>query len=1099
MAIEHKDRVKDQTSTAGTGSFVLDNISPTGFVGFLGTFSNGATVAYAIATSTNVQWEVGRGVWTAATKTLTRVPTSSSNGGALVPFTGGTKTIVSGPSAVDFNESATLTGVETLSRKTLVNPAFQGATLTDAAILSWDANLGSMAQVTIAGDRRMNPIVNLKNGPYWLFVTMGGSGNYKMTWDAVFQFDGGVVPLGSTAVGSVDAYQFIAYNNVAYSTRFVKGTAATAPATTKSILNNNFIVFGDSRLANCSQDATSFATNRTSSEGAAAYILEATNFRAVFAGNYAINSQALLDMQARLAGAAPTGSGTRGNILTVEPGKSAGIVIFLGGVNDGNTAMGTLGPIYQDIFQRLANAGKLVVVCNEISNNAFNGVQQAQLDRRSYLDNFSLPTNDSRILKANTFDLVLQPGTTNTGKTGLYFDALHLNTTGNRVLGEYIGGLLEPILSFNNYPVRNALPATQPILSASPAMGGTTGRITTETAGAGGANKDGAGGVGVTGQVADGYVFTRDTPLAALLNAAQPVAGSQLTIALSKGVDSDGFATQKFRLTGQFGLINTNYLCVLSDEEYLDKPTWATRSIPDGTQLFYKARVKVAALAKGLLGIGVGGVLYAYPDFQGDVRMLSGTTIYESGRDWRNSDLFDKVMVSPVQTVPVGYAASTINRTINNTIEISLSGGVPIDISAEVSRMSFGPEPGVAPPPVAGAIAYPFGSHLTPYVAGIAITNASQTAQDNFVRARYDGWLAGCNVPAPQGGPRARCGGWTVAIGDPQYASQNFAFFSESMGYGMLLTVLMAGYDTTAKVKFDGMFTVCRQHPAFNEGGQSSDLLDWRTDMNCASAGDGYDAMDGDMDIAMALLMADKQWGSTGTTNYKQRGINIINALKTYNMNASGYTQGLPQAQFTRCSDYMMAHFRAYKRATGDVFWDTAYSKCESFNQYVQANFSTVTGLIPENLIHCDQAHPDLSPGFTADNNAHEMDWFWNSCRVPFRLACHYVTSGDATTKTILNKMSTWLNSEMGALGVDGLSPGYKLDGTRIVARGAPGYYRSGAFSGPVMAGLTVDAAHQGQLNQLYTDATNTTEHGYYDYELSLLSLIMATGNWWNP
>ncbi|WP_449437807.1 glycosyl hydrolase family 8 [Pedobacter steynii] len=39
-------------------------------------------------------------------------------------------------------------------------------------------------------------------------------------------------------------------------------------------------------------------------------------------------------------------------------------------------------------------------------------------------------------------------------------------------------------------------------------------------------------------------------------------------------------------------------------------------------------------------------------------------------------------------------------------------------------------------------------------------------------------------------------------------------------------------------------------------------------------------ATDGDMDIAYALLLADKQWGSSGKINYKAEAISIINALK---------------------------------------------------------------------------------------------------------------------------------------------------------------------------------------------------------------------------
>jgi endo-1,4-beta-D-glucanase Y len=72
--------------------------------------------------------------------------------------------------------------------------------------------------------------------------------------------------------------------------------------------------------------------------------------------------------------------------------------------------------------------------------------------------------------------------------------------------------------------------------------------------------------------------------------------------------------------------------------------------------------------------------------------------------------------------------------------------------------------------------------------------------------------------------------------------------------------------------------------------------MDWRLEADGSSsdaAGGGWNAMDGDLDIAMALLMADRQWGSTGAWNYKQEGINTINAMKAFNMKPDGTTKGL--------------------------------------------------------------------------------------------------------------------------------------------------------------------------------------------------------------
>jgi hypothetical protein len=95
MALERKDRIKDQTTTTGTGIVNLDATAPTGFRTFVSSVTSGATVRYLIENSTSSEWEVGEGVFTDATPdTLSRVTVyASSNSGSLVNFSAGTKNV----------------------------------------------------------------------------------------------------------------------------------------------------------------------------------------------------------------------------------------------------------------------------------------------------------------------------------------------------------------------------------------------------------------------------------------------------------------------------------------------------------------------------------------------------------------------------------------------------------------------------------------------------------------------------------------------------------------------------------------------------------------------------------------------------------------------------------------------------------------------------------------------------------------------------------------------------------------------------------------------------------------------------------------------
>ncbi len=109
MPLDRKDRVKDQTQTTGTGSVVIDGLAPLGYRTITSAHATGSDVRYTIINAAGTEWEVGQGVWTSATNTLTRATVfASSNSGNLVSFSSGTKAVFTGPTAVDLNELATL-------------------------------------------------------------------------------------------------------------------------------------------------------------------------------------------------------------------------------------------------------------------------------------------------------------------------------------------------------------------------------------------------------------------------------------------------------------------------------------------------------------------------------------------------------------------------------------------------------------------------------------------------------------------------------------------------------------------------------------------------------------------------------------------------------------------------------------------------------------------------------------------------------------------------------------------------------------------------------------------------------------------------------
>jgi hypothetical protein len=92
MALVIKDRVKQNTTTTGTGTVTLSG-TLTGFQTF-SVIGNGNTTYYAIVDNTSGDWEVGIGTYTSSGTTLSRdTVLESSNSNSLVPFGVGTKEV----------------------------------------------------------------------------------------------------------------------------------------------------------------------------------------------------------------------------------------------------------------------------------------------------------------------------------------------------------------------------------------------------------------------------------------------------------------------------------------------------------------------------------------------------------------------------------------------------------------------------------------------------------------------------------------------------------------------------------------------------------------------------------------------------------------------------------------------------------------------------------------------------------------------------------------------------------------------------------------------------------------------------------------------
>ena len=93
MALVLKDRVKETTTTTGTGAISLGG-AVANFQAFSAVLSDADTTYYAIIDVTNSDYEVGLGTYASGGNTLARTTIlESSNGGSAVSFGAGTKNV----------------------------------------------------------------------------------------------------------------------------------------------------------------------------------------------------------------------------------------------------------------------------------------------------------------------------------------------------------------------------------------------------------------------------------------------------------------------------------------------------------------------------------------------------------------------------------------------------------------------------------------------------------------------------------------------------------------------------------------------------------------------------------------------------------------------------------------------------------------------------------------------------------------------------------------------------------------------------------------------------------------------------------------------
>lgn len=307
----------------------------------------------------------------------------------------------------------------------------------------------------------------------------------------------------------------------------------------------------------------------------------------------------------------------------------------------------------------------------------------------------------------------------------------------------------------------------------------------------------------------------------------------------------------------------------------------------------------------------------------------------------------------------------------------------------------------------------------------------------------------------------------------------------------MLFTVLMAGYDSNAQTYYNGLYNYYTAHPsAINPY-----LMSWKQNSSFQNIEGEDSATDGDMDIAFSLLLAHKQWGSSGTVNYLQAATNMINAIMDNEINQTQWTIRLGDwansgsyNTATRPSDFMLNHLKAFQAATGDARWQNVTNKTYTLINSLYTGYSSTTGLLPDFVVYSSNTYKPAAANFLEDAN--DGNYNYNSCRTPWRITTDYLLTGDNRALSQLNQLNSWIKTK--ASNTPGnIKDGYKLNGTTF------GSYNSGAFYAPFGVSAMTSSANQSWLNSLWSHTANSAAEDYYEDSIKLFSMIVMSGNWW--
>jgi len=288
---------------------------------------------------------------------------------------------------------------------------------------------------------------------------------------------------------------------------------------------------------------------------------------------------------------------------------------------------------------------------------------------------------------------------------------------------------------------------------------------------------------------------------------------------------------------------------------------------------------------------------------------------------------------------------------------------------------------------------------------------------------------------------------------------------SEGIGYGMIIMVYFSDNTTSYQSQFDKLWAY------YQNWTNGNGLMNWKIN-GFSSVVESGGATDAEFDVALALVMAHYQFGSTSSKNYLDTAKALISKIRAYEISSNNLHKPGDAWDSERNPSYVSP-------AAFEIFKEVESSQSAKWQSVITANYT----LLKNN----QNSSSGLFSDWCNDNGGVTRGKYgYDAARVPWRIAWANAWYGHADAKTLLTNLYTKFLSSKNASDIKGA---IEINGN------ISGNDKNSTFVGPFTNALSYSSQNQTKMNDYWGTLIGFTNEPYYSATLQLLTGLLASGN----